>query len=257
MRPIWKGSIGFGLLNIPVHLYGAVEESKLSFFTMDKKDNARIRYKKVNEKTGKEVPQADIVKGYQVGKDFVVLDDKDFEKAMPEKKDHIEIEQFVFEKEINFLFFEKPYYLEPEKGGSRAYALLRDALKKESKAALGTFVYHNSEWVCLIKAYGNALVMNRLRFAQEIRKEEELKLPETKSNPAELKMAAMLIDQLTQPFKPEMYRDEFSEKMLKIIEAKSKGKTTSFKSMQVVHNTTVDLMEQLKASLKTPAKKAS
>ena len=250
MRPLWKGSIGFGLVNIPVQLYSATGESKLSFFTMDKKDNSRIRYKKINERTGKEVPPSDIVKGYQMGENFVVLDKEDFDKALPEKKDHIEIEQFVFEKEINFLFFEKPYYLQPEKGGSRAYALLRDALKKQGKAALGTFVYHDSEWVCLIKAYNNALVMNRLRFAEEIRQEEELVLPEVKSNPAELKMAATLIDQLTKPFKPEQYRDEFSEKMMKIIQAKAQGKSTTAKTMKVVHNSTVDIMEQLKASLK-------
>jgi DNA end-binding protein Ku len=255
MRPLWKGSIGFGLVNIPVQLYSATEESKLSFFTMDKKDNGRIRYKKINERTGAEVPQADIVKGYQMGKNFVVLDKEEFQKALPEKKDHIEIDQFVAEKEISFLLFEKPYYLEPDKGGSRAYALLRDALKKEGKAALGTFVYHDSEWVCLIKPHNNALVMNRLRFAEEIRKEDELNLPDTKSNPAELKMAATLISQLTKPFKEDQYKDEYTKKLLQVIEAKAEGKTDSFKPMKVVHNKTADLMEQLKASLKT--KKAS
>lgn len=255
MRPLWKGSIGFGLVNIPVHLYSAVEESRLSFFTMDKKDNARIRYKKVNERTGKDVAPADIIKGYQMGKNFVVLDKEDFEKAIPGKKDHIEIEQFIFEKEISAVYYEKPYYLEPDKGGSRAYALLRDALKKEGKAALGTFVYHDREWVCLIKPGEEALVMHRLRFAEEVRPQSDLNIPELKSNTAELKMAATLINQLTKPFKPEQFKDEYAEKLLKVIEAKSVGKKASFKAMKVVHSKTQDLMEQLKASLKT--KKAS
>ena len=255
MRPLWKGSIGFGLVNIPVQLYSAVEESKLSFFTMDKRDHARIRYKKINERTGKDVAPEDIVKGYQMGKDFVIMDKEDFAKAIPGKKDHIEIEQFVFEKEIDALYYEKPYYLQPEKGGSRAYALLRDALKKEGKAALGTFVYHDSEWVCLIKPLAEALVMHRLRFAQEIRAQEDLNLPDVKSNAGELKMAATLINQLTKPFKPEQYKDEYSQKLLKVIEAKAAGKSTGYKPMKVVHNKTQDLMEQLKASLKT--KKAS
>ncbi len=158
MRPLWKGSIGFGLVNIPVQLYSAVEESTLKFFTMDKNDNARIRYKKVNDKTGKEVVPSDIVKGYKLGDQFVVMDKEDFEKAIPGKKDHIEIEQFVYEKEIDVLYYEQPYYLEPDKSGGRAYALLRDALKKEGKAALGTFVYHDKEWVCLIKGSGNVLL---------------------------------------------------------------------------------------------------
>lgn len=258
MRPIWKGSIGFGLVNIPVHLYSAVEESTLKFFTMDKKDNGRIRYKKINAITGKEVLQADIVKGYQLEKNaFVVMDKEDFEKAIPGKKDHIEIEQFVYEKEIDVLYYEQPYYLEPDKSGGRPYALLRDALKKEGKAALGTFVYHDKEWVCLIKASGNVLSMTRLRFAQEIRSQDEVIVPDVKASPAELKMAATLINQLTKPFKPDIFKDEYTEKLLKVIEAKSKGKSASFKTMKVVHNKTADLMEQLKASLKTPSKKAS
>ncbi len=255
MRPLWKGSIGFGLVNIPVHLYSAVEESKLSFFTMDKKDQARIRYKKINERTGKEVAADDIVKGYKMGNNFVVMDKEDFEKAVPGQKDHIEIEHFIYDKEISALYYEQPYYLEPDKSGSRAYALLRDALKKEGKAALGTFVYHDSEWVCLIKPFNNALLMHRLRFSEEIRTEEDLNLPQVKSNAAELRMASTLINQLTKPFSPDLYKDEYTEKLLKVIEAKSKGKPASFKSMKVVHNKTADLMEQLKASLKT--KKAS
>ena len=257
MRILWKGSIGFGLVNIPVKLYTATQDSSLSFSTIDKRNNAAIRYKKVNDVTTKEVPAADIVKAYKIGDQLVVLDKEDFEKAAPEKKDHIDITQFVMEKEIDSVYYERPYYLEPEKSGQRAYALLRDALQKEGKAALGSFVFHDKEWVCLIKPSGPALVMNKLRFAEEIRSTDDLNLPDTKTSANELKMAATLINQLTKPFKPEQFKDEYAAKLLKVIEAKSKGKVTKFKPMKVVHNTTTeDLMEKLKASLK-PSKKAS
>ncbi len=257
MRSIWKGSIGFGLVNIPVKLYSATEESTLAFITLDKNNNARIRYKKINEATGKDVKEGDIVKGYKMGEGYVILEEEDFKKATPEKYDHLEIVQFVTEKEIDPVYYEKPYYLEPEKTGARAYALLRDALKKEGKAALGPLVYHKREWICLIKPMGELLVLHRLRFAQEIREANGLTLPKAESKGEEIKMATMLINQLTKPFKPEQFRDEFSEKLIKVIEAKAKGKTTNFKPLKLVHSTTEDLMQKLKASLKTPAKKAS
>lgn len=254
MRILWKGSIGFGLVNIPVKLYTATQDSSLSFKTMDKRNNAAIKYKKVNEITGKEVSPADIVKAYKMGDHSVVVEKEDFEKAVPGKKDHIDISQFVLEKEIDSVYYEQPYYLEPEKSGMRAYALLRDALEKEGKAALGTFIFHDREWVCLIKPSGHALVLNKLRFAEEIKPADELNLPDIKAGAGELKMAASLIKQLTKPFKPEKFKDEYSAKLMKVIEAKSKGKVKNFGPMKVVHSTPAeDLMEKLKASLK-PAK---
>lgn len=257
MRSIWTGSISFGLVNIPVKMYSATDESTLPFVTLDKNNNARIRYKKINETTGKDVKEGDIVKGYKMGSAYVILDEDDFKKASPEKQDHLEIVQFISEKEIDAVYFEKPYYLEPDKGGARAYALLRDALKKESKAALGPLVYHKKEWICLIKPLNDVLVMHRLRFAQEIRSSDQLSVPKTDVKADELKMATMLINQLTKPFKPEQFKDEFSDKLIKVIEAKAKGKSTSYKPMKVVHSTTEDLMQKLKASLKTNTKKAS
>ncbi|HEU4633573.1 MAG TPA: Ku protein [Flavisolibacter sp.] len=259
MRPIWTGSIGFGLVNIPVRLYAATDESTLPFVSLDKNNHARIRYKKVNENTGKEVPHHDIVKGYKIGADYVIVEDEDFQKALPEKNDHLEIVQFINEKEIDAVYFEKPYYLEPDKGGAKPYALLREVLKKSGKAALGPLVYHKREWICLLKPLGDALVMHRLRFAEEIRSAGDLTIPKADLKGEELKMATLLIDQLTKPFRPEQFKDEFSDKLLKVIEAKAKGKTGAFKTMKVVHSaTTEDLMEKLKASLKpAPRKKAS
>lgn len=254
MRSLWKGSIGFGLVNIPVNLYSATEESNLSFVSLDKQTKSRIRYKKVSEANGKEVKAEDIIKAYQMGGGFVTVDQADIDKASPTKKDHIDIVQFVNEKEIDALYFEKPYYLEPQKGGERAYALLRDALKKENKAALGLFVFHNREWVCLLKPSDKAIVLNRLRFTEEIRTTEDLRLPDTSAKGEELKMASMLIGQLTKPFKPEQFKDEFAAKLMKVIEAKAQGKSTTYKPMKVVHSTnTEDLMAKLKASLKKKA----
>jgi DNA end-binding protein Ku len=259
MRSMWKGSIGFGLVNIPVRLYVATEESNISFVQLDKRDHSRVRYKKVNENSGKELMQEDIVRGYQMGDNLVIVEDADLEKAAPEKIDHLEITQFINEKEIDGVYFEKAYYLEPDKAGVKAYILLRDALKKEGKAALGQLVYHNKEWLCLIKPQRNVLVLHKLRFSDEIRSEAGLVIPDTAVKADELKMASLLIAQLTRPFNPEDYRDTYSEKLLKVIEAKAKGKVTG-KPLKVAHKaTTDDLMEKLKASLnaKRSAKKAS
>lgn len=254
MRAIWTGSIGFGLVNIPIKMYSAVEESSLDLDMLDKKDHSNIRYKRVNETTGKEVAWANIVRGYLYNERYVVLDDTDFEKASPEKTKHIEITQFVDEKEIDSTYFEVPYYLEPEKTGTRAYALLRDALQKTGKAGIGLFVMHKREHIAIIKANDDVLVLNRIRFPQEIRSPKDLKLPESKSKPAELKMAVSLINQLTEKFDPKRYKDDYTDKLMKVIVAKAKGKKTPFKPMKVVHSKTADLMDQLKASL-TPTKR--
>ena len=255
MRAIWTGSIGFGLVNIPVKLYSAVEDSSLDLDMLDKKDLANIRFKRVNENTGKEVAWENIVKGYLVGEKYVVLDKKDFEKAAPDKTKHIEITQFVDEKEIDSTYFEQPYFLEPDKTGARAYALLRDALQKTGKVGVGMFVMRDREHVAIIKPFKDALVLNRIRFAEEIRSEKDLKLPGTKPKPAELKMAVNLIDSLTGKFDPRKYKDDYTGNLMKIIKAKSKGKQVAYKPMKVVHSKTQDLMEQLKASLSAPNKR--
>ncbi|HVG15834.1 MAG TPA: Ku protein [Chitinophagaceae bacterium] len=257
MQAVWSGSIGFGLVNIPVKMYAATEESNIPFVTLDKSNHARINYKKVNQTTGEEVKHTDIIKGFKVGDDYVIMDEEDFKKASPEKLDHLEILQFIFEKEIDARYFEKPYYLQPDKTGAKPYALLRDTLQKEGKAALGPLVYHKKEWICLIKPLNDHLVLHRLRFAQEIRSTDSITVPKIDIKTEELKMATMLVSQLTKPFQPELFKDEFSEKLMKVINDKSKGKATTVKHMKVVSNKTVDLMEVLKASLKTPTKKAS
>ena len=257
MRAIWTGSIGFGLVNIPIKMYSAVEESTLDLDMLDKKDHSNIKFKRVNESTGKEVAWENIVKGYMVNEKYVVLDKTDFEKASPEKTKHIEITQFVDEKEIDSTYFETPYFLEPEKTGVRAYTLLRDALQKTGKAGVGMFVMHNREHVAIVKAKEDVIILNRIRFAQEIRSPKDLNLPTAKSKPDELKMAVNLISQLSNKFDPKKYKDEYTDRLLKIIKAKSKGKATPYTPLKVVHSATKDLMEQLKASLSTGKRKAS
>jgi len=257
MRSLWTGAIGFGLVNIPVKLYSATQQSDLDLDMLDKKDNANIKFKRVNEKTGKEVPWNNIVRAYNYDGHYVVLNDEDFKKASPEKTKMIEIAEFVEEAEVDTMYYETPYYLEPQKGGEKAYVLLRDALKKSGKTGLSTFVLRTKESLGLIKPSGKALILQKIRYAQEIRESEDLKIPESAPKPAELKMAISLIDQLTGKFDISKYKDTYSDELMKLIEAKAKGKKITAPTMKVVHSSSDDLMEQLKASLGTKRKKAS
>ena len=257
MRSLWTGAIGFGLVNIPVKLFSATEASSIDLDMLDKKDHSNIRFMRVNEKTGKEVKWEGIVKGYLLNDRYVILDDKDFETANAEKTKTITITDFVLEKEIDSMYYETPYYLEPDKSGERAYVLLRDALQKTGKVGVSTFVMRNKEAPAIVRASGDVIVLNRLRFAEEIRDTKEIKVPARASvKPAELKMAISLINQSTGKFDIKKYKDTYTEALLKLIKAKGKGKKVTTPQLKVVHNKTKDLMEQLKASL-TKKKKAS
>ncbi len=259
MRPIWTGVIGFGLVNIPVKIYSATESSNLDLDMLDKKDHENIQFKRVNAKTGKEVPWANIVKGYKMPNDeYVVLDEKDFERASPEKSKVIAISDFVNENEIPSVYYETPYYLEPDKSGERAYALLREALRKTKKVGVASFVLRSKETLAILKADSKTIILNRIRFEEEIRDVSELKMPaKTAIKPNELKMAVSLINQLSGKFDISKYKDKYSADLLKVIKAKAKGVKTKEPKMKVVHGKTKDLMEQLKASLGTKHKKAS
>lgn len=260
MRPIWTGAIGFGLVNIPVKMYSATETSNLDLDMLDKKDHAHIKYMRVNENTGKEVDWENIVKGYKYNDDYVVLDEKDFEAASAKKTKTIEISDFVKEEEISSLYYETPYYLEPDKSGVRPYKLLLDALKKTKKVGVSTFVMRNKEALAILKPdkNKNVIVLNKIRFEQEIRNPEELTLPKNAEvKPAELKMAVTLIDQLTGKFDISKYKDTYSGELLKLIKAKASGRKIKAPQMKVVHNKTKDLMDQLKASLDVKRKKSA
>ena len=258
MRPIWTGAIGFGLVNIPVKLYSATESSDVDLDMLDKKDHSHIKYLRVNEKTGKEVAWNNIVKGYDTGSKYVVLDELDFEKAGAEKTKLIEITDFVNQEEIDSVYYETPYYLAPEKSGVRPYALLREALLKTKRAGVASFVMRNKEHLAILRVSGDAIILNRIRFHEEIRPTTELALPaKTVVKPAELKMAIALVNQLSGKFDITGYKDTYTASLMKVINAKAKGKKTVAPVMKVVHSKAKDLMEQLKASIETKRKKVS
>ena len=258
MRSIWSGSISFGLINIPIKLFSAVQESALDMDMLDKSDHSNIKFKRVNENTGKEVTFADIVKGYKVDEHYVILEAADFEAADAEKTKTIDILNFTEEKEIDSIYYEQPYYLEPDKGSMNAYALLRDALQASKKVAVTSFVLRNKEGLAILKPYKDVIVLNRIRWEQEIRETSELKLPPvSKTNAKEIDMANKLVEQLTEKFDISQYKDEYTTKLLKIIKDKAKGKKQTAPKLKVVHKQSDDLMSMLKASLETKKKKTS
>jgi DNA end-binding protein Ku len=169
----------------------------------------------------------------------------------------IDIMEFVQESEVNTMYYETPYYLEPEKSGSKAYGLLRDALKKTGKVGLGTYVLRSKESLCLIKPSHDVLIVQKIRYDNEIRKVDDLKIPAGESKAAELKMAIALIEQLTGPFDISKYKDTYTDELMKLINAKAKGKRIATPALRIVHSTSKDLMAQLKASLDNKKKKAS
>jgi len=250
MRSIWKGAISFGLVNIPVKLYSATQQSNISLDMVDKRDHARIRYIRVNEDTGKEVQWENIGKAYKINDNYIVLEDEDYEKASPEKSKIIEVNQFVDEKEIDTIYFENSYYVEPEKSGVKAYALLREALKKSGKVGVAQFVLRTAATLTVLKPMDNVIVLSKIRFAEEIRSMEELSLPaKTEVKPAELKIALSLIDQYTQEFDISAYKDEYAAALRQVIEAKASGKSPKVKKLKIIPSKSDDLMTQLKASL--------
>jgi DNA end-binding protein Ku len=250
MRPIWTGSISFGLINIPVKLFPAVQESSLDLDMLDGKDHSNIKFKKVNEITGKEIAHENIVKGYKLDSGYVILEDKDFEAADAVKTKMIEIINFVDEREIDSLYYELPYYLEPDKAAMKAYALLRDALESSGKVGVTTFVLRNKESLAILKPYKNVIVLNRIRFSQEIRDTSELELPPVSNTKTkEMDMANKLVEQLTEKFSIEKYKDTYTAKLLKRIKEKSKGKKITTPQMKIVHKQSDNLMDMLKASL--------
>ncbi|MFN3019573.1 Ku protein [Chryseobacterium sp. TY3] len=258
MKAIWNGAIGFGLVNIPVKIYSATETSKLDLDMLDKSDFSNIKFKRVNEKTGKEVKWENIVKGYLMDGKYIILDEEDYEAANPEKSKILSIDQFVKEVEVDSVYFENPYFLEPQKNGENAYQLLLNALSKTKMVGVGTFVLRESEAIGMIRPYNDdVLVLNRLRFAQEIRDYEDLKIPSKKvPKPAELKMAVSLIEQLSQEFDPLLYKDTYSESLMKIIKHKAKGQGVKVRKAEPAkEGKVIDLMAQLKASLQTSKSK--
>src|ERR1700726_853719 len=226
MRPIWKGSISFGLVYIPVAVYPATREEKLSFRQLRSTDLSPIKYKKVAEADAKEVAADQIVKGFEYERGrYIVLKDEDFEKVRIESTHSIDITDFVEVEQIDPKFFYKPYFLEAQKGGEKAYAVLHKALSGTGKIGIAKVVISNREHMAAVKPDGLFLILELMHFASEILSAEELNRgPSTTLNEKELKMAQALIDSMSSEWEPEKYRDEYRTAMLEVIEQKAKNK---------------------------------
>lgn len=260
MRSVWKGSISFGLVNIPVKMYTASQTKEISFVMLHKPDLSEIRYARICKAEDKEVAWKDIVKGYEYEKgDFVILSDQDFEKANLKKTKTIDILNFIDQEEIDPVYYVKPYFLEPDKNGEKVYALLREALNKSKKVALGKYVIRNREHLAIIKFHEGILILNELRYESELLEPTELHIPPVeKANPKELNMALQLIDQLTAPFVAKKYKDTYTEEIKQIIKQKAKGRPIHPKTEKPSSTKIHDIMSLLKASLEPKhTKKAS
>lgn len=260
---IWKGSISFGLLNIPVVLRKAEEGQDLSFNMLDEKDLSPIKYKKVNGKTGHEVPFQRIVKGYKhESGQYVIMNKEDFKAANPKATQTIDIQDFVSFDDIDLMFFEKPYYLVPQKNGVKGYFLLVEALKRTNKVAVAKVVIRNKMHLTCVMAKGDYLILEMMRFAHEVLQADEVDylndVDRPKFNPKEIKMAEELIDGMTAEWNPEQYKDTYYDDVMSIINTKAESgelKDVDWgdipKEDKGNTGTVVDLMPLLRKSLES------
>ncbi|WP_316842451.1 Ku protein [Pedobacter gandavensis] len=250
MRSLWKGAIGFGLVNIPVKLFSGVQSSSLDLDMLDERDHANIKFKRINEKTQKEVPFDQIVKGYFLKDRYIVLNEHDFEEVKPEKTKVIEIENFVDLGDINPVYYETSYYTQPDAQGKKAYALLLQSLMKSKKAGVGRFVLRNHENLCVLHPMDGIIVVTKIRFQEEIRATKDIKLKEDVSiKPKELALGMALIKQYAAPFNIDSFKNDYSKELLKIIKAKAQGKRATVKKIKPKPVGTADLYDQLLESL--------
>lgn len=257
MRSLWTGAISFGLVNIPIKLYSGVQHSRLDFDMLDEKDHAKIKFQRINENSGKEVPFDKIVKGYLLDDQYVILDDHDFEEALPEKNKTIELENFVLLEEINPIYFETSYYIAPEKQGLKAYNLLHKALIKSKKAGLARFVLRSAETLCVLHPLENIIVLTKIRFQEEIKSIEGINnIPDKAIPKKEMDVGLALIKQYSAEFDITSYKDSYTKELLKIIKAKAKGKRPVVKKLKPKKATDDSLYDQLMKSLSSTKKQA-
>jgi DNA end-binding protein Ku len=254
-RAIWSGSISFGLLNVPVKLYSAVSRRQISFRELRESDKSRVRHKRVAEADGEEVPYEDIVKGYELGPEqYVVFNRDELEELDPKKTKAIEVEEFVDLDDIDPIYFVQPYYLGPEQGAERAYALLVKAMADERKVAIARFVLRNREHLAALRPMDGVLTLTTMRFADEIVKPEELDgiVPDDVEAPKkkEIDMAKQLVASLTGEFDPTQFQDEYREELLAMIERKAEGEEiVAAVSEEPTPTKAPDLMAALEESL--------
>lgn len=251
MRSLWSGSLSFGLINIPVKLYTASRERGLNLDLLEKHTHHRIGYAKVDQETQERVDQRNIVKGFKYKEgDYVVITDDDFKRAHVRKNSSIDIVSFSDEDDIDTKYFEKPYYLEPDEKATKAYVLLREALKKTGKVGIAKFVMRGKEYLAAIKPDDNALILNQLRFDEEIVRPVTLDIPKSgKFTQRELEVAMSLIDYQTEKFDPEEFKDTYTRELKRVIREKAKGKKPKPKGQEPEPTEVADLMTVLKESL--------
>ena len=255
-RAIWKGSISFGLVNIPVGLYTAESRDEVHFNMLDRRTKSRIHFKRVNEE-GEEVPWEQIVKGYEFESGrYVILSDEDLKRASPEATQTIDIVDFVDLDEISPLYFDKPYYLGPDKKGGRAYALLREVLRRTNKVGIAKVVIRTRQYLAAVVARGDVLTLELLRFAHELRDPGELDVPSGKQGVSdrELEMAERLVEGMVEAWDPEKYKDEYRKDLMKMIEERVEAGDLEASSKPApkadkARSNVVDLMALLKQSV--------
>lgn len=261
MRAIWKGAISFGLVNIPVGLYSATQPAnEIKFRLLRDSDHSPVKYKRIAEIDGKEVPWERIVKGFEYEKgEFIALDKKDFERVNIKSNQTVDIREFVALEEIDPMFFDQPYFLAPEKGGDKAYVLLREALKKSGKVGIAKVTIKTREHLAAVKPLDGALVLELMHFADELADTTSLNLPKNvQAGKKELSMAESLIKDMTGKWKPEKFKDEYREGLMKVIEDKIAAggkKMTPTKSKSGKKTNVIDLVSVLQQSLKQTKRK--
>jgi DNA end-binding protein Ku len=255
-RSMWKGAISFGLVTIPVAVYPATEEKSVKFNQLHDEDMGRIRYKRVCEVDGEEVPYDHIVKGYELEKDrYVVLEDEDFDAVPVESSRTIDIQQFVDLEEIDPILFKKSYYLVPEETGAKAYALLRRALEEESKVGISKVSFRDKEHLAALRFKDDVFVLETMFWPDEIRAAEFDTVHEDgKIREQEVEMAKSLIENLSEPWNPDAFKDEYREALLEIVEKKAAGEEIEA-APEAQPARVVDLMEALKASVEAVKQK--
>src|SRR3954468_996128 len=268
-RAIWKGSISFGLVNIPVGLYAAESRDEISFKLLDKKTMSPIHYKRVSEESGKEVPWEETVRGYELesGK-YVVMSDEDLKRAAPEATQTIDIPDFVDLDDISPLYFDKPYYLGPDKKGAKAYALLREVLRRTKKVGIARVVIRTRQYLAAVVARGDVLTLELMRYAHELRDPSDVDVPHGKQGVSdrEVDMAERLVEGMVAAWDPEKYKDNYRQELMKTIEKRAKaGQFESSPEPEAkpreARSNVVDLMALLKQSVeqggRKPAHKAA
>lgn len=263
-RPIWKGSISFGLVNIPISLYSAVKKNEMQFQLLDRRTNSQVRYERVSEKTGQQVPWDQIVKGYKYpGGDYVVLTDEDFKRAAVEATQAIEILDFVHLDRIEYRYFDKPYYVVPEKKSEKGYVLLREVLKRSGKVAISKVVIRSRQYLAALVPQGEGLVLNILRYNDELRDPSEFKFPaadieQYKVTEKELRIAETLVESMASEWEPSRYHDDYREALMEWIEKKAQAggaasPPVSEEEGREKGGKVVDMMDLLKRSVREAA----